>query len=161
MKQDYFKQLPTWAKGVIAVGILGITGIVLYKGYSWISGMIEKQRQGTALQDTQKELDKLSAAGQVPSYPDIQYELWANAMEECYQGWGTCTGDTIFVNLHNDADMVKLIKAFGVRTIKSGRLNVAPDLTGDLAKVVRDELDETEIGYVNNVLEKNGITYRF
>jgi len=157
----YYKQLPDWAKGTVAVASVATVLIVLYKGYSTIKNYLEKKRLESAVADTKGELDNLSQAGVQPSYSDIQYQLWTNAIEQCFQGWGSCEGDTIYVNLKNDADMLKLIKAFGVRTIKSGTWNPASDSTGDLAAITRDELSESQIEGINKTLEKNGIKYRF
>ena len=159
--KKYYDQLPPWAKGTVAVGALLFTGLALWKAYGLVTNFWEQQKGSNALKDTTNELEKLQEKQIVPSYPDIQYELWANAIQECFNGWGTCSGDTIFVNLRNDADMIKLIKAFGVRTISSGAWNPAGDTTGDLSKVIRDELSISQIEATNKILVKNGITFKF
>lgn len=157
----WYKDLPPWAKGVVVVG--GLTG-AFFGGravYHLISNAIDKAQKGQALKDVKSDLNNLMLQGIFPSYNDSQYKTWADGMEACYQGWGTCTGDTIFVNMKNDADVLKLIEAFGVRTISSGRWNPAPDFTGDLPAVLRDELTGTDIESINNALGDKKIKFRF
>ncbi len=160
----YYNGLPGWGKGLLVVGSLA-GGVALYyigrNTYNAIAKKNQEKKEGAVVDDVKKEQEALTAKGIVPSFSESQYKIWADAMDECFQGWGTCTGDTIWVNLKNDADVLMLIKAFGVRTISSGRWNPEPDLTGALPKIIRSELSGDEIQTVNEVLGKKGITYKF
>jgi hypothetical protein len=63
--------------------------------------------------------------------------------------------------MQNDADVIKLIQAYDVKTLDSGRFNFAPSLTGNLVMALNDELDDIELSVVNSILAKKNIKYRF
>lgn len=157
----YYEGLQPWGKGVAVIGM----GAAIYLLYDTISKRIKEQRYlkdaKRTLDDVSDELKKLTSQGMRPSYSDSQYKIWADVAYTCYAGWGTCSGDTIFVNMKNDSDVLKLIEAFGVRTIPSGRFNPASDFRGTLPQVVRDELNIFEIQRLNNILASKGIKYKF
>lgn len=158
---QYYKELPPWAKGVVVIGV----GVAAWAIYTRISASIKNTKSlkdsKAVLASTNSEINKLKSSGMAQSYPDAQYKIWADAAYSCYAGWGTCTGDTIFVNLKNDLDVLKLIEAFGVRTIPSGTFNPAPDFVGSLPAVLRDELSGSEVESINKILSKKGIKYQF
>lgn len=156
-----YKDSPQWAKGTVIVVVVAGLALIAWKAYQIIDEAIKKAKEGKTVNESADELAGLQAQGINPTYTDAQYKIWADAMEECYQGWGTCTGDTVFVNMKNDADILKLIIAFGVRTISSGAWNPEPDLTGDLPKILRSELDADAIDSINKILGRAGIKYRF
>ncbi len=160
----YYKDLPGWGKGLVVIGTLGALTAAYFAGrgiYNSIKDKIAAGKAGATVKDATTQLVVLATAGVLPSYADTQYKIWADAMDSCYQGWGTCTGDTIFVNLKNDADILKLIQAFGVRTISSGKWNPEPDFMGDLPGVIRNELSGSDIDSINQSLAEKGITYKF
>jgi len=157
----YYEGLPPWGKAITIIGI----GAAAYFIYQKISGSVNKSKN---TMDAKKTLDKISSdlkdltsVGVKPSYSDSQYKLWADRAYTCYAGWGTCSGDTIFVNMKNDADILKLIEAFGVKTIPSGTWNPAPDFTGTLPMIISDELSAKDIASINSLLAKKGIKYKF
>jgi hypothetical protein len=157
----YYNELPPWGKAATIIGI----GAAAYFIYQKVSDSVSKKNAileaKKTLSDINSEIKVLNNKGMKPNYSDSQYKLWADRAFVCYSGWGTCRGDTIFVNMKNDYDVLKLIEAFGIRTIPSGRLNPAPDFTGNLPQVMSDELSTSDIAQINKVLEKNGVTYKF
>lgn len=158
---DYYEKLPSWGKGIVVVGV-GVAAWTIYNRiYLAIKRSKTEKESKEVVNATISELNRLQKQGIIPSYPEAQFKVWADAAYSCYAGWGTCSGDTIFVNLKNDADVLKLIQAFGVRTIPSGQWNPAPDLTGSLPAVMRDELSNSEINSINKTLAKKGIKYQF
>lgn len=158
---QYYKELPPWAKGVIIIGV----GLGAWTIYTRIAGKIKANQalKGSkeVVNNVNVEINNLRKSGASPSFPDTQYKIWADAIYSCYAGWGTCSGDTIFSSLKNDFDVLKLIQAFGIRTIPSGAWNPSPDFTGSLPAVMRDELSYWEISSINKILAKKGITYKF
>ena len=157
----YYEGLPPWGKAVTLLGI-GAAAYFLYQKISasvTVKKTLKEERE--TLNTAQNDIKKLENDGVRQSYSDAQYKVWADVAYACYAGWGTCTGDTIFVNLKNDVDVLKLIQAFGIRTIPSGRFNPAPDFTGTLPQVMRDELTLGQIKSINDLLAKKGITYKF
>jgi hypothetical protein len=156
-----YSQLPAWAKGATAVVVLGGIAFVGYRIYRGLKQKSDDKQAEQTMNEIDNDIKKMTAQGMRPSYSASQYRIWADAAESCYQGWGTCSGDTIFVNLKNDLDVLLLIQAFGIRTIKSGAFNPTPDYRGDLPSVVRDELNGSQIAALNKILAKNNIKYRF
>jgi hypothetical protein len=158
---QYYKELPPWAKGVVVIGV----GVAAWTVYTRITSTLKNKKSQKESKEVIKysndEITKLNKEGVRQSYSDTQYKIWADAAFSCYSGWGTCTGDTIFINMKNDVDVLKLIQAFGVRTIPSGMLNPAPDFTGSLPSVMRDELSGSDLSSINRLLAKKGIKYQF
>lgn len=158
---QFIKDLPPWSKGLLAVGALGVVVALGLTVRNYIKKKNDSKDSSDAVNEAQNEIKNLAAKGINPTYQPSQYKIWANAAEECFQGYGTCTGDTIFMNMKNDADVLALIKAFGVRTISSGRFNPEPDTVGDLSKIIRSELSISDINAINKILALKGITYKF
>lgn len=164
------KRLPPWGQAVVVIGV-GVAGWVVYsriRGMALRSRQLRESRQ--TLQSVATDLSNLTRAGIRPSYPEAQYKIWADALFACYAGWGTCgdvsalltgTDADIFVAMKNDADVLKLISAFGIRKIPSGRFNPMPDFEGSLPAVIRDENSTAYINGINRRFEKVGIKYRF
>jgi hypothetical protein len=158
---DYYDGLPSWAKGAVIVGV-GLAAWTVYNRiYSSIKSGKTVRDSKQVVESAKNEIADLAKSGIYPSYSNAQYKIWADAAFACYSGWGTCSGDTIFVNMKNDADVLKLIEAFGIRTVPSGVLNPIPDFTGSLPAVMRDELRLGEIAEINKKLAQKGIKYQF
>lgn len=155
-----WSELPPWAKGVTAIVGAGVLIALGLTAKNFIQEYLKNAEDKKTVGAAKSELKTLAAAGIKPTYKDTQYKIWADAADQCYQGIGTCTGDTIFKNLKNDADLLKLIEAFGVRNISSG-IFLVPDSSGDLAKIMRSELSANDLNAINDQLAKQGITYKF
>ena len=176
---EVWSGLPTWAKGVIAVGGLAI---VYFTTRSILRGIKEKKSakdQKETVTTQEKELRNLLNTGTRLSYPDGQYNSWADAIKNQFEGCDS--GQNIFskdvpligywsgsgnkmkdiVNqLKNNADFLKLVNAWGVRTYDQCGWGTG-DVSGNLYNAVSDELDRGEIIALNNILKKKGITYQF
>jgi hypothetical protein len=84
----------------------------------------------------------------------------ATDLFDAMDGYGT-DEDTInssFEKIKTDADFDAVVKAFGTRTISSGRGNIFQgDYNGDLIGALKSELSSTEIEELNSILQKNKI----
>lgn len=161
----YYKEWPTWAKGVFFIG----SGLVVYIIGSNIYKAIKKQTelkgQRQAVDDSKKALGDLKSQGQIPSFPDGQYSTWCSAIQAAFGGCDPTNDDWASVmnaidNILNEADIYKLISTFGVRKwdecgIFSGEVEL------DLVGGVRHELNQSQINIINEVLRKKGIQFRF
>jgi hypothetical protein len=159
-KQGFVKEittgLPAWAKGVIAVGVIGGVGYAIYR--------IAK-KGGNILKpiDTKKDAKKLEEQGQIPTYLSSNYKQFADALYAARSAnatlfWGGTNEKAmynIFSKMKNDLDIVKLIEAFGERRL-SYSLQYA-NLGGFLA----DELNDDEIAIINKDLKSRKINYQF
>lgn len=172
---QYYQSLPPWARGVAVVGMLGVVTIVGFKIYKGIKDRVDKNRLASAVKDTKKELDALTGQGQKATFPDSQYQAFANTLQNQFAGCDWSVGimnvklsdsgevlKGICEKLNNNVDFLKLVYAYGVRTYdQCGTWPFAGDFTGDIYKAVNDELDNYEIRKINEVLAKKGITYKF
>lgn len=118
-------------------------------------------RSSKAAQEQQSLNQESSQAG-TPTYPNSQYQAWANRLEQAMFDWGTEeeTIFEIFSSLQNNADFLKLKLAFGTRTYTGG---VLPGFFNDKLSLdawLQQELDESELARVNQILSSKGITYR-
>jgi hypothetical protein len=178
-----YKELPPWARGVIAVGGLAVV-------YFTARAIINKIKENQSLKDAKKtqqefqdDLSDLKKRGVNPTFPASQYQGWADQIEKQFSGcdfqqnvfdmsdplffWaGTYSGSgknlvSILKNFKNDADFASLVTAYKVRTYdQCGTWPFAGDFTGNLFAAISDELDQGEKDGINSMLAKQGITYR-
>ena len=109
----------------------------------------------------QQETQQAAQTG-APTYPQSQYNTWANQLESSMFDWGTDENTifAVFKNLKNNSDYLKLFQAFGKREYTGG---IAPGFfypSYDLTQWLREELDDTDINKINSELQAKGITYR-
>lgn len=146
-----------------------------YRGYRWFKKWRESQDYNASVTQAQTAIQQLGQQGITPSYAQAQYTSWGNNLKGAFEGcsgagdansfWAVIT--SVFGGLKNDADVYALIKAYGVRTFdKCGILT--GDFTGDLAGSLSEKFSGLEgfaIRYsmsdINEILQKNGITFRF
>jgi len=180
---DYYKDLPSWAKGVVVIGGIAIVYFTAKSILKRVKLSAETAKEREALNTQSSEIKTIEQQGVVKaSYPDSQYSNWAAQIQKQYDGcdgsWGrtilsftppTWLFDTnwsnsgamtanIFYKLNNNLDFLKLSKAYGIRTYdQCGLWN--GNFTGSLQQAIVDELDEQERGTLNQILKKKGITY--
>jgi hypothetical protein len=96
------------------------------------------------------------------TYPNSQYQTWANQLETAMDDIGTDENTiiSIFKNLKNNTDYLKLFQAFGTRKYTGGYLPGWANDSWDLGQWLVEELDSEEITQINNELASKGITYR-
>lgn len=125
-------------------------GAGVYLLYRVVKGFIPS----TSLSAAQKAVKQ----GPTPSYPDLQYKIFADSIYQAGMVIGGTDEDAIynvFANMKNDTDVAKLIIAFGKRRIEFSFMD------GSLAEFLTSELDSTEIKQVNKILASKGINYKF
>jgi hypothetical protein len=180
-KYSFYKDLPSWAKGVFVIGV-GLVGyIVLNKVYKGIKGVADKSKEGKTTRDIQQELKDLQNQGVRKNFADSQYKAWADIIEQQFDGcdfkqnvfdmsdpllgWaGSFSGSGklvagIFNQLKNNTDFAALVAAYGVRTYDQCGIWTG-NVTGNLYKAISDELDEGERRELNKKLATKGITYK-
>lgn len=139
---------------VITLGILAVIAVIIIivlgkRLKSTIKEITTNIRQNQQLED------QINSTGQRLSYPDNNYTLWADQLETAMYGPGT-DEDAVYQvmrTMKNDADVYKLISAFGMRKgfLQWNAQSLPSWIQGDFS-------DRTEI---NNILKSNGIAYRF
>lgn len=158
-----FSELPPWAKGVVAVVGTGVVVFIGYQIYAKIQDNMKHAGDYKEEKDVKDDLKDLANNNVKPSYTDSQYSAWANQLFSAFDGYQSDESVVyrVFVNMKNDADVLKLIKAFGVREISSGKGNPQPNFKGTLSGVIADEMDTEEIKELNLILAKRGIKIKF
>ena len=167
--------LPSWAKGVVVVGGLAISYVVvstIYKKITSISDAVDEQRKQNQMAD---DLKKRVNEGQQPSYDDSQYNIFADEalvafnyfrldIIPCSTYFGiVCQSNSfrelrpVIEKLKNDVDFLKLQQAFGKRTASKWY----GDQTKSLPEFVRYQLNHYEIERLNTIMSDNGLTYQF
>jgi hypothetical protein len=157
-KGELFKELPTWAKGVVALIVVGGAGVIIYTIYKKVANIVgdKNDRQQLAA-----EKDELSNIKPPATISKGQAEAMANAIFTALDGYASDEDavNTQFSKLKNNADWLLLSQAYGTREVSSGRLNPAPNYTGTLIGALNDELSASERAEANAILRKNGVTY--
>lgn len=158
-----FNGLPGWAKGVVAVAVIGGIGISAYLIYKKIKARNASANSRKEIDEVNKEINDQIKKGVKPTLTPSQIAAMANALQTAMDGYGTDYGAVLnqLVKLRNDLDILALNKSFGVRKINSGRGNPAADFEGTLGQCLTDELSDTRIGEVNMMLAKKGIKFRY
>jgi hypothetical protein len=171
---QFYNSLPPWAKGVVVVGGLAITYVI-------INGIVKKIKADASLKKERgtvdfqnQELQNIINAGIRPTFPQSQYAQWADEIQNQFDGCDVspfsdsigffsnsgATLKSIVDNLENDADFLALQTAYDIRTYDQCGWWMG-NVTGTLSKAVNDELATNEIAKINEILESKGITYKY
>ncbi len=181
---EYYKGLSPTGKTIFIIGGLAGVAVTYIATTKFINKIKEDAKNAKAqagLADSISQLNSLKARGINPSFPDAQYNGYADKIQSQFDGCDTSspviftspkafwsdsanTLNDIIVTFKNDADFLSLVNAYGVRTYKGcgmlGTFGVA-DVNGDLYTAVSDELNTNEIKGINDELAANSITYKF
>jgi hypothetical protein len=147
---------------VITVGVMAAIGIASYLIYRKIKVETKKADSKDELKDSNSELNNVIVQGQKPTLSPSQISQTANSLFSAMDGYGTNWNIIVkeFAKINNYADLLSVIKSFGVRTIDSGRFNPTPNFVGTLAVCLKDELSSERITALNNMLARKGIKSR-
>lgn len=163
----YYKGLPPWGRGVVVVGGAVVAVIVVAKIYKGIKNKIAENNAMLEAQQSASDLKDLIGMGVNPTYPNSQYESWSNQLVQAFTGCGTDVDAvySIFKNIQNEADILKLISTYGIRPYDKcmhwiylfggGVQNLS------LPGAMTSELSSSDIDNINNLLASKGIKYRF
>jgi hypothetical protein len=151
---NYFTQLPTWAKGVLAVGGLAIVAFVGYKIYKKIQDQQGKGDEKDVINEVKQEERELIQQGLKPSFNDSVYESSANLIFQKLDGCEMSSSELDVMRevvrvCQNKLDWAKLVRAFGTRTVDNCGWGTG-ETAYSLPTLLKDQLDSTEVGGVNN-----------
>lgn len=159
-----FKDLPSWAKGTVAIAgtltvILG--GYFAVRGINNIVKGKSSRDSSKATKSDLKNLNKNQDTAQTIS--DSQAEAYASSIFSALNGYGTDEDAivSVFDKVKNEADVLAISNAFGVREVSSGSWNPEPNYKGDLSGALREDLSDYWVNKLNEVLADKGITFRF
>lgn len=172
-----YEDLPSWARGVVVVGGIGIAYIIGSTIYKKVQQAISDADQQEKLKQIQSEIDNNKQNGLVASYNDIQFNNFADAAQNAFTNCRLpiipcptylplCQSNSfkefypIIEKLKNNVDFLQLQKIFGVRTI-SKQFFCGGDIRMNLPTLVKDGLNSYEIKTINETMGAKGITYNF
>ena len=155
--QKSFLGLPPWAKGVVAVAVIGVAGYAFFKLTQKLGDSEEADRkeEGEVQNELAEESKKKPA-----SYPDSQYRTFANTIETAGFDVGTDEAAiySTFRKLKNNTDYLKLLTAWGKPNRKIYDWGMGYNYT--LPQYIRYEMNDSEVKKVNDILSSKGIKYR-
>lgn len=153
--EKFLKNL-TVGKVVALLLLLGVVVLVFVLAKKKIKSFVSEVQQKNRLEE--QIAARVEATGETPSYIDSEYETFANSIYNAVKGAGTDEDAVCRVldKMKNDADMLKLEMAFGIR---DGM---------DLRQWIRDDFSTTSflwmtmtVNDLNSTLNKRGISYQF
>ncbi len=147
---------------VITIGVMsaiGVAGYLVYKGIKNAQAKKDSKKESQASSD---QLNNLIVQGVKPTLNAAQNIAIANSLFAAMDGYGTDYNTIVkeFAKINNEVDLLSVSKAFGVRTISSGKLNPEPDFTGTLQACLKSECTDAQITALNNMLARKGIKNR-
>ena len=156
-----YSQLPTWAKGVVAtlgIGTIIVSGFLIYKGVK-----VALTKSSPSSQQAQDDLKVLSNQGVRPSYPDTQFSSWAEQLHEALKFTFTDEDAVyrVFGFMKNDADVIKLIQAYGLRPEIGTTFVSWFDTDMTLPQQIGSAMTTDEIAEINKILASKRIKFRF
>lgn len=168
-----YEDLPSWARGIVIVGGIGIAYIVGTNIVKIVKSASAAANEKAKQAEIQNDLNSLSNNGVVPTYTDSQYASWADSIQAALTGCdytmsasvfgiltdtGTAVWD-VLSNLKNDADFLKLSKAYGTTRVitKHFYCGYFDDVTGSLTTVLTRILNPQELSKINERLRSNGL----
>jgi hypothetical protein len=168
---DYYKELPSWAKGVVVVGGLAVTYIFASQIIKKLKQDAEqKKRQGEVI-SAEEEYKNLIKSGVKPTINVTMAESISAAIVDASNSCGTDEKKIYsqFDKVNNDADIYLLIKTFGTR--KKVRCLFSDDETAgfwsqdtppmSLSAMLHSELSTNGIATLNKKLSAKKIKYQF
>lgn len=158
--KNLFTGLPLWAKGVLALLIVVVIIYIAIQAKNIVKGISDKIAEKKAEAETKSELKDYAKQGIKPSYPDSQFKAWSHKLQAAMDGFGTDEEAIydVFRLMKNDADVLKLIDAYGTRTFPG---MWGGEVSFTLSSALQSELTRPEITKLNGILETAGIAYRF
>jgi len=154
-----WKDLPTWAKGTIAiVGVLAIGGVgfAIFKG---VKKAIEKAKEGKEGREAKDDLVEAQQEGIQPTISNSEAESKVSALVEAADncdptGSGATQIIAVIKTLKNKADYLLLTSKFGTKTWGDCFYG---QVTGSLTTLLVAELDGGQMRTVREQLASIGV----
>lgn len=170
---ESYNQLPSWSKGVVAVGGIAILGFVIWNAYKKIKEAKSLQEALIVSKDAKEEANALQRKGIKASYSQTQYESLALKLVEAMNGCGTSLDSvkSVFELMKNKTDVLRLIETFGVRYYRpcpatdpfSYALYMYNEkkFGGNIQTWLQYDLSQSEISSINSILSLKNIEFKF
>ncbi|MBK7362997.1 MAG: hypothetical protein IPJ01_11935 [Micavibrio sp.] len=158
----FYTELPTWAKGIVGVAVIGGIGLIGFMAYKKLSKTDAEKDAEESLKDTNKDLKNLTKY-QKPSYLPSQYGAFGDSLYEAMNGMGSDENEIydVFRKMKNTMDVLLLIQAFGIRDYTDDRVFVFNVKPMNLNQWISVELKTSEKEELNKILSSKGIKFQF
>lgn len=159
-----FLGLPAWAKGIVAVAVVGGVAYAVYKISKTAKGISENKGNRQEDRSWNKVFDQLNSnPATKATLTREQFITLANQAHGAMDGYGTDedTLKRIFWQLKNDADFAGLSAAYGIRELHPGTgLGWLVDpYKGSLSGALTNELGVANVMEINKLLASRKIKY--
>lgn len=164
----YYTELPSWAKGLVIVGGVGLLAFAGIKIARAVFPSEKRRREKQIIRNLQQEIRDFEQRGMKPSHPESSYDLFANIIHNSMR---FCVGDNYGAvvdtakKMMNNLDVAKLIKAYGTRQRYCFGLPSGSE--DDLFTAIQNELGQEwggltgyRVNQINNDWKSKGITYQ-
>ena len=156
-KGEIFGGLPSWAKGAIAVAVVGAGAFVAYKLYKKAKDLTGNKDEKAVTNENLKEFDKLQKQGQKLSKPIPAYQQLINDIVVKLNGCETVYTEldvikAIIKVVKKPVDWYYLVSKFGNKDIEDCGTFGASKTNYDLPTLLKDQLD-TLVSY------RSGVTF--
>jgi hypothetical protein len=166
--QESFTGLPQWAKGIIAVAVVGAIGFIGYKLYKKSISLQENKADRDEVNAANSEATQLANLGIKPTLTGTKLTNAVNGIKGAWLEYDYFLRPHVrafyreLVKVQNDLDMVNLIAAYKTQTVDFPVMKfTANDFTGTLTESVKHFLSGDEVNAANKLLAKQGIKNRF
>ena len=159
---SYYKDLPSWAKGIVVVGGLAATYIFVSQTMKRIRKTMDNKENKQAIESAKDDLQELQRKGMKATLTKAQTDAMADAILNQYKGADLALESynvtaRQFNKLNNDIDFLNLKTSWGVRTYPDDLWGYVTNVT--LEAAIQNELFAISINNLNNILSKKGIKY--
>jgi len=170
---NYYNELPSWSKGVVAIGglaLVGIVGFTIYKRVKLNSELKPILKESENAKDELKELEK---KGINPTLSNSQIYGLISSFIDAVGGCGTDTDRVygVFEKMNNEADLKLFLSLFGVQNFEpcpatdpisySKWLWNNKSIGGNFTQILNSDLNSGNIKQINSILAKKGIKHKF
>lgn len=165
---DYYKDLPSWAKGIVVVGGVGFTLLIGYQIYKRVFKSAEAKKSADEVKHLNDDIKRSLDKGLKPSFPQSNYDVFANTIYSSLRqisyadDYGSV--EATLKRMKNNLDVELLMKSFGIRR---DYIIGIPQKEMDLFTYIRKELGnewggltDYRVVRINKDWASKGITYQ-
>lgn len=168
----YYTELPTWAKGLVAVAVVGGVTLIGYKLYKKLQEDKLLQNSNKTSQDSNEEYKKLLKKGEKLTHPEMVYQTASNSIVNLLSGCEMTQSEqdvvkTIKETVKKPIDWYFLVKTFGSQMVDDCGLGTG-ETPYALPELLKDQLgqgfyvaiptDATNYVDLKNYLKTMGVT---